>query len=250
MSNTKIAFIITSISGLSTLLGFILVFFIKNKNKNKIIGSCLAFASGVMSGVSIFDLIKESFTYLNKEYLINKTYLIVILFVLIGVFISYLVSKYLPDDNINSTDYKLYKVGLISMIAIVIHNIPEGIITYIATNSEVKLGLSLGLAIAMHNIPEGISIALPIYVGTKSKIKAFIYTAISGFSELLGAIIAYLFLPSSINNLFMGIIFSVIAGLMLHISLFELLPASTKNVSHKQALAFLILGIIFIQIFI
>lgn len=154
MSNTSLAFIITTISGLSTSLGLILIFFVK-KNNYKIIGISLAFAGGVMIGVSIFDLLYESLNYLTKDYLISKSYLIILLFLLIGFSISFLISKKFPDNQTVDGDSKLYKIGFISMIAIVIHNIPEGIVTYLATNSEVKLGISLGIAIAMHNIPEG-----------------------------------------------------------------------------------------------
>lgn len=106
------------------------------------------------------------------------------------------------------------------------------------------------IAIAMHNIPEGISIALPIYYGTKNKFLTFIYTFIASLSELLGALIAFIFLPPRINNLFMGIIFSVISGLMLQISLFELLPNALKEKNKILSLLFFVIGVIFIQIFI
>ena len=127
------------------------------------------------------------------------------------------------NDNKSISNKKLYRLGLVSMLAIIMHNIPEGIATFLSSSTNKGLGLSLALAISFHNIPEGISIAIPIYFSTKSKRKAFFYTLISGLSEPLGAILAYLFLSSIINNFIMSIILSIIAGIMIHISIYELL---------------------------
>ena len=176
--------------------------------------------------------------------------IIVILFTLLGIVMAYFTGKYIQDNNSIKGDKTLFKLVFMSMLAIMMHNIPEGIVTFVATNAEVKLGIYLAIAIAMHNIPEGISIALPIYYGTKNKFLTFIYTFIASLSELLGALIAFIFLPPRINNLFMGIIFSVISGLMLQISLFELLPNALKEKNKILSLLFFVIGVIFIQIFI
>jgi len=249
MNNVKMAFLVTLISGLSTLFGLIFIF-LKKGNTKKFIARCLSFASGVMFAVSVFDLMPESFEFLSKNFLYGKCIVIIILFVLLGIFMSFFTSKYIPENNEVKGDKKLYKIGFISLVAIILHNIPEGIVTFIATNAKMELGFSLAFAIAMHNIPEGISIALPIYYGTNSKLKTFIFTFVAGISEFFGAFFAFLFLPSSINNIFMGIIFSVISGLMLHISLFELLPNSFNNDKFKYTLLFFTVGIFFIQIFV
>ena len=125
------------------------------------------------------------------------------------------IDKYLPVDNTYIKDNKgLYKVGIISMLAIILHNIPEGIATYMASNTDIKVGISLTLAIALHNIPEGISISIPIYYSTKNRLKAIGYTMISALSEPFGAIITYLFLQKYINNTIMGFLFAVIAGII------------------------------------
>lgn len=133
------------------------------------------------------------------------------------------------------------------MLAIILHNIPEGIVTFLSSQSNVKLGISLTIAIALHNIPEGISIATPIYYSTNSRFKAFLYTLISGISEPIGALIAYVFLSKYIgsNINIMGLILPVIAGIMTHISLFELLPTSFKYKEHKNTILFFIIGSIF-----
>lgn len=241
--NTTYGFILTTLAGLSTLLGTIIIFINKKKSK-KIITSSLSFAAGVMITVSIIDLIPESINYLHKTFKIFPAILIMLIFIIIGIIISMTIDK---SINIKKEE-KLYKVGIISMLAIILHNIPEGIATFISTESNLKLGLSLTTAIALHNIPEGISISIPIYYATGSKIKAFTYTLISGLSEPLGALIAYLFLNNIMNNNIMGLLMAIIAGIMIQISFYELLPTSLKFKNKKATLIFLIIGILFMSI--
>jgi len=241
--NTLYGFILTSIAGLSTLLGTIIIFINKNKS-NKIITSSLSFAAGVMITVSTIDLIPEGINYLHKTFKLFPTILIILIFITIGIILSMTI-----DKKINiKREGELYKVGIISMLAIILHNIPEGIATFLSTESNLKLGLSLTIAIALHNIPEGISISVPIYYATGSKLKAFIYTLISGLSEPLGAILAYLFLSNIINDNIMGLLMSLIAGIMIQISLYELLPTSLKYKNKKTTIIFFIIGILFMSI--
>lgn len=236
--NTK-AFILTTLAGLSTLLGTIPIFF-KIKT-NKILVSALSFASGVMITVSIIDLIPESINYLNQTFKIVPTILISSIFIVSGIIISMTIDKYINTKR----EGEIYKVGIISMIAIILHNIPEGIATYISSENNFKLGLSLTIAIALHNIPEGISIAVPLYYAKKSRGKALLYTLSSALSEPLGAILAYLFLSKIMNNTIMGLLMAIIAGIMIQISLYELLPTSFKYKNKKQTIIYLIIGILF-----
>ena len=218
--------------------------FIKIKDKSKIIASSCAFASGVMICISIIDLIPESIKYLNTKYLSLIVILITFISLMIGIILSMIldniVDKYSQNNN-------LFKVGILSMIAIILHNIPEGIITYIVSNKNLILGLTICIAIAMHNIPEGISIAIPIYYSTKSKFKALIYTFISSISELFGAILTYLFLGKFINNTTLGILLSLTAGIMIQISYNKLLPTG-NNYNKKLTIIFFIIGFLFMII--
>ena len=116
-------------------------------------------------------------------------------------------------------------------------------ITFITTTKNTKLGVSLAISLALHNIPEGISIAVPIYYSTKSKKKAILYTVSSALSEPFGAILTYLILLPFINNIILGILFSLIAGIMLAISLTELLPESLQYKNLKLTTKFFIIGI-------
>lgn len=114
-----------------------------------------------------------------------------------------------------------------------------------ASNTNSKLGLSLAIAIALHNIPEGISISIPIYYSTKSRGKALLYTLISGLSEPFGALLTYLFLKPFINNLLMGFLLSLIAGIMIQISIYELIPSALKYNNKKTVIIWFIIGMIF-----
>ena len=245
MNNTLIAFLLTFIAGFSTMLG-VLVIYIKSKDHNKIIMASLSFAAGVMITVSITDLIPESILLLGNNLKNSTTIIISILAIVLGIIISMIIDYYLPDKPISNTkDKSLFKVGIISMIAIILHNLPEGIATFVATSSDFKLGISLTLAIAMHNIPEGISISVPIYYSTCSKKKAIFYTLISALSEPLGALLAFIFLKIFINDTILGILFSLIAGIMLQISFCELLPAARKYNNKKYLFIFFTIGVIF-----
>jgi len=236
-------FILTSLAGFATLLGTIPIF-IKIKNKNKIISSACSFASGVMICVSIVDLIPESFNYLRTSFDESLIILLSFIFIFIGIIMSHFMDKTIDKF---SDENNLFKVGILSMIAIILHNIPEGIVTFIVSNKSIMLGISLCIAIALHNIPEGISIAIPIYYSTKSKFKAIMYTLISSLSELFGAIITYLFLRNYISDIILGFILSLTAGIMIHLSFNKLLP--TSNIyDKKSSKIFFIIGFIFMII--
>ncbi len=235
-------FILTSLAGLSTMIGCIFLY-IKPKKENHVIISGLSFAAAVMITVSFTDLLPESFSLLKMIYKPFPMVILVLISLNIGMLISFLLDKYLPNQ-----EESLYRVGIISMLAIIIHNIPEGIATYMAGSTNTNLGITLAVAIALHNIPEGISISIPIYYATKSRKKALLYTFISGLSELFGAIFTYLFLKSFINNQILGFLFAGIAGIMLHIALYELLPTAWKYKNKKLVYLFFLIGFLFMLI--
>lgn len=229
------SFIITTLAGLSTLLGTIIIF-IKFKDINKIIVSSLSFSSSIMLSISILDLFPESIKFFNQSYNILISFLIFLIFFITGNRLSYIINKKLPKKD------SLYNVGLLSTIILILHNIPEGILTFMTSSLNKKLGLSLAIAIAMHNIPEGISISVPIYYSSYNKKRAFLYTLISAISEPLGAFIAYVLFYNKINNIFIGILLSLVSGIMLNISIFELIPEAKKYKENKLFLLFFLLG--------
>ena len=151
------------------------------------------------------------------------------------------------DQNIHSK--KLLRMGLFTAIAIAIHNFPEGLATFLAALEDPSLGVAIAIAIALHNIPEGISVSVPIFYATGNRKKAFFWSFLSGLAEPIGAIIGYMairffvgdesgVIPSNI----MGILFSIVAGIMVYISLDELLPTSRAYGKGHDSIIGLILG--------
>ena len=242
-SNTLYAFLLSFLAGISTLIGALIIFIDKKKN-NKIVTISLSFAAGVMVCVSLTDLLPNSFNMILKDVRIFPRFMLMLTFLFTGIIISMLIDKYLPSDNKKINNNGLYKIGIISMVAIVLHNIPEGIATFITSSNNIKLGITLSLAIALHNIPEGISIAVPIYHSTNNKLKAIGYALFSGMSEVLGSLLACLFLAPFINSHIMAALYAIIAGIMIHISVYELIPGAYKNSSLKGVLKYFLIGFI------
>jgi len=190
--------------------------------------------------ISIFDLIPESIRYLSNNFNSFFVILLCFVFMIVGIILSMILDYYIDKISKNGT---LFKVGILSMIAIILHNIPEGIVTFIVSNKNIMLGISMCIAIALHNIPEGISIAVPIYYSTKSKKKAILYTLLAGLSEPIGAILTGLFLVNYVNDIVLGLLFAFIAGVMIQISTGKLLPTG-NGYNKKMSLIFFILGFI------
>ena len=243
IQTTSYAFLLSFLAGISTLVGSVPIFW-KIKNKERLINGALAFAAGVMICVSITDLIPESLSILTTIFKPVPAILLLFIFFSVGVIFSMLIDTFFPS-NIKVENQKLYHIGLVSMLAIICHNIPEGIATFLSTNQNESLGLSLSLAIALHNIPEGISISIPVFFATGSRKKAFSYTLISGLSEPLGAIVAFLFLKDIMSPFIMSILFGFIAGIMIHIAIYELLKEALCYRNKLFIFLFLVIGFLF-----
>lgn len=237
MSSNMYAFLLSSIAGFSTLIGFLFIFI--KKDREGVISRALGFASGVMLTISIIDLIPNSLDLIINEYKFIYALFFVLFGFLIGIIVSSIIDKKVENSSKNNS--KLYKLGIITMLVIILHNIPEGIATYITSTNNIKLGITLTIAIALHNIPEGISISIPIYYSTKSKLKAFTYTLISGISEPIGALIAYLFLSKVVGDVSLAILYSIIAGMMTNISINELYKESI-NYNKKNTIIYFFIG--------
>lgn len=150
---------------------------------------------------------------------------------------------------------KLMRMGLFTALAITIHNFPEGLATFLAALDDPKTGVAIAIAIALHNIPEGISVSVPIFYATGNRKKAFIYSLLSGMAEPVGAIIAYMIIRLFVGNTHdaippqvMGILFGMVAGIMVYISLDELLPTSRAYGKGHDSLIGLISGMLIMAI--
>lgn len=245
MNQFLIPFILATIAGLSTMLGVLLINI--KYNQNKLTKFSLAFASGVMLSLSLLELTKESLILFLKTNNKNISFIYVSTAIIIGIILSIIIDKIIPTNK-KANNKKLYKIGIISMIAIILHNIPEGVITFITNKENLNLGIKLTVAILLHNITEGISIAIPIYAATGNKNRAVIYTSISALAEPLGAILAFLFLSPIVTNNILGLLLALTAGIMLYIGLFKLLKEALQYNNKYNILLFFMLGIFLIII--
>ena len=259
MENLFIAFLLTAFAGLSTGIGSILAFFTK-KTSTRYLSASLGFSAGVMIYVSFVEILgksRESLTTALGQ--IRGEWATVGAF-FGGIMLIAIIDKFVPEfqnpheardaesiENLKSEKEEeiedksyLHRMGIFSALAIAIHNFPEGLATFAAALSDPTLGISIAIAIAIHNIPEGISVSVPIYYSTGSKKKAFIYSFMSGLSEPLGAILGYFLFRSFFNDTVFGILFGLVAGIMVFISIDELLPAARKyGHEHREIYAFI-----------
>lgn len=248
------AFNITLFAGLSTGIGSLIALHTKRTNK-KFLAFALGLSAGVMIYVSMIEIFQEARKLLESVYGYLGYWITTVSFFM-GILIIGLIDMIVPSvDNPhevqNTKDIRdkrvsersqLYRMGLLSALALAIHNFPEGISTFIGALKDPTLGISIGVAIAIHNIPEGIAISVPIYFATGDKKKAFSYSFISGLSEPLGAIVGYFILMRFMNDMMFGMIFAIVAGIMVYISLDELLPSAEKYGEHHLAIYGLISG--------
>lgn len=240
--NVYFPIILSLFAGLSTGVGAFSICFFKKQNI-KVLTFVLALAASIMISLSIIELIPEGISGLHHSFNWLITITIALLTILIGIFITtYVERKVVTSNN------QLYKIGIISMLVLMLHNFPEGIVTFMAGFTNLKLGITIAFAIALHNIPEGISIAFPIYYATNSKLKAIMYAFVSGLSEPLGALLTYLLLMPYINATNLAIMFLLVAGIMMTIALKSLLPEALSHHDNKLVLLAAIIGLFVIII--
>lgn len=236
------AFGLTLFAGLSTGVGSLMGFFAKRTN-TRFLSIALGFSAGVMiyvSTIEIFFKAKDSLVEAMGEK--GGSWATVGAF-FAGMFLIGIIDKLVPSsDNPHETrkveemnasvlkksSKSLMRMGTLTALAIGIHNFPEGLATFTSAIKDPSLGIAIAVAIAIHNIPEGIAVSIPVYYATGSKAKAFKLSFLSGLSEPVGAIVGYLILLPFFNDVIFGILFASVAGIMVFISLDELLPAARE----------------------
>lgn len=263
MNGTLTALLLTLIAGAATGIGGALVLFKKKLSSNTLAAS-LGLSAGVMIFISLAELLPEAQAEIvaigSVKY--GEALTLLAFFGGMGIImlIDFLVPEYenphevselsLEDGSQSSQSNKekaLHKLGILSALAIAIHNFPEGIATFIGALNDPQMGASITFAISIHNIPEGIAVAIPIYYATKSKGKALLYATLSGFSELLGALLcmavtAIFGVDLSAGGPAFPLILAAVSGIMIYISLDELLPTAEKYGKHHIAIAGVISG--------
>ncbi|WP_409298652.1 zinc transporter ZupT [Peribacillus sp. SCS-26] len=240
--NVLLAIGLTLFAGLATGIGSLLAFFTKTTN-TKFLSIALGFSAGVMIYVSMIEIfVKAKDALVNALGKTGGNWATVAGF-FGGILLIAAIDKFIPKqgnphelktvEEMNppgnpAVDPALLKMGTFTALAIAIHNFPEGIATFASVLQDPALGFAIAFAIAIHNIPEGIAVSVPVYFATGDKKKAFKLSFLSGLSEPVGAIVAYFILMPFLNDIMFGIIFAAVAGIMVFISLDELLPAAKK----------------------
>lgn len=250
------AFGLTLFAGLSTGFGSAIAFFAKKTNTSFLAGS-LGFSAGVMIYVSLVEIFAKARISLAAFYGETQGYWVTTLAFFAGIAFIAVIDKLVPGfenphepktledlEDVDGSKKKriLLRMGLFSALAIGIHNFPEGLATFASALKDPTLGISIAIAIAIHNIPEGIAVSVPVFYATGNKRKAFILSFLSGLAEPVGALIGYFILFNFFNDLLFGLLFAAVAGIMVFISLDELLPTAEKYGKHHIAIYGLIAG--------
>ena len=228
-SQIMLALGLSFLAGAATSIGGLLAFIVK-KDNFAALAVGLGFSAGVMLYVSFVEMLPQAQVSLKAVFghgyggwLAIASFFGGIGFA--GVIDTFLPSHHLENDSLNKSN-KLKRLGIFTAMALAIHNFPEGLATFMAAMQSPALGVSIAFAVAIHNIPEGIAVALPVYHSTGSKKKAFWYSTLSGLAEPVGAIIGFIFLKAILHEAAFGVLFAGIAGIMVYISLDELLPTA------------------------
>lgn len=244
MDNVIFAFALTLFAGLSTTFGALMAFFTNADNK-RFLSISLGFSAGVMIYISFMEMMPTALEHLMVNFDEKTANIIMVAGFFAGVIIFGIIDKLVPEEENPHTMHseedieslrderhiegkKLERMGIMSALAVAVHNFPEGLVTFMSAVVSPELGISIAIAVAIHNIPEGIAVAVPIYQATGNKRKALTMTFLSGFAEPLGALLGYLVLSSIFNDTTFGVIFALVSGIMVFISLDELLPASRE----------------------
>jgi len=225
--NLQIAFLLTTIAGLSTGIGSIIAYFIK-KPKISYLCFSLGLSAGIMLYVSFVELLPDAFDGVGEIWGIYAFFAGLIVIGMIDLLIPDFENPhhYKQFNDKKKIDKRLMRVGILTALAIAIHNFPEGLAIFGSTLVNVELGVLIAFAIAIHNIPEGISVSIPIFYATGDKKKAFLYSFLSGFSEPIGAFVGFLILLPFLSDWLLSFLLAFVAGIMVYISADELLPTA------------------------
>ncbi|NLK44361.1 MAG: zinc transporter ZupT [Tissierellia bacterium] len=260
MSNEILSLGLTTIVGLTMGLGSLLSFLVKRTNKH-FLSLSLSFSAGIMIYTAFMAILPEGI-HLLEDGLGEPGYYIALLAFFGGMFLTALVEKivhkfgghYHPhhgeghhdhhDHQEEDHNHHTTNLGIMSAIAIAIHNLPEGLAIYTTGLKDIALAIPIAIGVILHNIPLSIAITMPLFYATGSRKKGFLFSLLVGLCQPLGAVIGHLLLANFLNETFNGILFSIVGGIMIFISLDELLPISRQDDDHHLGIYATILGMI------
>jgi ZIP family zinc transporter len=246
------AFLLTVFAGLSTGIGSAIAYFIR-KPKITYLSFSLGVSAGVMIYISFMELLPEASETVGENWGLAAFF--------VGIGLIAMIDMLIPEPEnphefagidepavVHKENSHLMRTGLFMALAIGIHNFPEGLATFASTLGSIKLGVFIAVAIAIHNIPEGIAVSVPIFYATGNRNKAFFYSFLSGVSEPVGAIIGYLILRPFLTPGFLAGLMAFVAGIMVYISLDELLPMAHRYGHGHLVIAGIVLGMLIMAV--
>ena len=262
--NFVIALVLTAIAGLATLLGGFATFLIK-KNNLTALSIGMAFSAGVMIFISLTELLHEAQSYMSAQHP-DLAQLVAYGSFFIGIAIAYVVDFFMPahiDDELcvemngcenphhphhHADKDEIKRAGILTAFTLSMHRNPEGLAMFFVVSTNLALGIPMAIAIAIHNFPEGIAVALPVYQATGKKRIAILYSFITTLAGPLGAIIGFVFLKTLLDETLVGVLFGIVAGIMIYISLDTLLPLARKYGENHHVIIGIISGMFFIAV--
>ena len=247
MNNYQIGLLATLLLGIFILIGAIISLLINKKTK--IIDFSIGLAFGVITTLIITDLLPEIFEGLGLKYI----YLFII-FTTLGFFLLRLLDSFIPDHhdhnhmNKKESNDNLTHIGIMTALALVLHNIIEGMAVYSTALSDASLVMPLAIGVGFHNVPLGMVIASSFYHNNNDKYRTIVSIILVSISTFCGGLIMYLFRFSNINEMFLGIILSLTLGMLLFIVIDELFPRIKGTKDKKYTYSGLLTGIIILLI--
>ena len=254
------AFVLTAAAGLATGGGSCIAFFFDRSDK-RFLALALGFSGGVMLYISFAELLAGARHRLVEIDGIRGSFCAAAAF-FIGIFIAVLIDRLIPESGhshevraVEEMEHPrkpdaMFRSGLLFALAVAIHNFPEGMAVFMNSVSSPETGIFTAAAIAVHNIPEGITVSVPIYLATGSRKKAFFWSFLSGLAEPLGALCAYLVLLPFLCETVLMLLYAGVAGMMVYITLDELLPLAWEYGEHHLSIYGLIAGMLLMAFFL
>jgi ZIP family zinc transporter len=253
---------LTLMAGLATGLGGALALFAKRTNL-RLLAWSLAFSAGAMLCVSFMEILPKANASLVRSFGSSLAGWLAALGFFAGVVAMAVVDKVVPHHEPPSDaalqrlqaphratvpppgeQRLLRRMGLFTALAVALHNFPEGVATFLAALEDPRTGVAIAFAVALHNVPEGVSVSAPIFYATGSRGRAFVYSLLSGLTEPLGGLFAALTLDWLLPPHAVGLVFASVAGVMVYVSLDELLPTARQYGPRHEVLAGMAAGVV------
>lgn len=244
-----IGLVLTLVLGFFIIIGAFLMHIFENKERFLVISLSMAF--GVMASLIFLELLPESFEIFNEKYSSIISIAMILIFSIIGFLILKILDKFIPDHE-DDDEANLIHVGIVSSIAIILHNVIEGMAIYNTFNTSINLGILLSIGVGLHNIPLGMVLSSTFYKSLSNKKKSNVIIFLISTSTFVGGLIMCIFNNVFKNEFIIGLLLSITVGMLVYINIIEILPKLIKSKDKKMIITSIIVGILilFVSVFL